>query len=161
MKQKFRVVSCAGCAASAIAYEFFEPTLWVRNERHYYPEKDDNVIFYNYQGEVFPLVVVHCNGNEPVYYGELRIVDNPKLTHRVFRARYVKPEKPQLSFSFLSQEEEEFPVANVLEVNPQVYYLDDEKLFFLSSKILAHAIHGRGFFPSRRVVKRRHIIELE
>lgn len=155
MKQRFRIISCAGRAGSAIACEFFEPTMWVRNERYCRPEEDDNVIYYNYQGEVFPLVVVHCSGNEPIYCGELRIVDNPKLTRRIFRAKYIKPEKPQMSFSFLPQEEEDFSVANLLEVNPQVFYLDDEKIFFLSSKILAHAIHGRGFFAGNNHNKKR------
>jgi hypothetical protein len=163
MKQAFRIISLAGRASSAIGYEFFEPMAWVRNERYYYPE-DDNIIYYNYQGEEFPLAIYHCGPEEKIGPKELRIFDNPQLTNRVFRARWVKPQSSQIAFRFLKEDIEDFTFVNLIEVNPRIVRAGEDFIFYLSCQILAHAIHGLGFCPSngghKKIKERRRVIEL-
>jgi hypothetical protein len=162
MKQVFSIISLAGRAASDIGYQFFEPIFWSRNQRHYHP-KDDNAIIYDYDRERFILRICHCGPEEKIGPKELRIVDNPQLTNRVFRATRVKPQSSQISFPSFKEDAEEFPSANLIEVNPRVILAGEDFIFYLSCQILAHAIHGLGFWPSNgrhKKERRRRVIEL-
>jgi len=162
MKQVFNIISLAGRAASDIGYQFFEPIFGARNKRHYHPE-DDNVISYDYQGERFLLLIYHCSPKEKIGPKELRIVDNPQLTNRVFRARRVKPQSSQISFPFFEEDVDELASVNLIEVNPRVILAGEDFIFYLSCQILAHAIHGLGFWPSNgrhKKERRRRVIEL-
>ncbi|MCX7589569.1 MAG: hypothetical protein N2Z85_01350 [Patescibacteria group bacterium] len=97
-----------------------------------------------YKGIEYPIVLRLLNDSEPQQNGEIRIVDNPLLTNRIFKVRGANSDR--------------------IEINP---WIDDaDKLFNLSCIILAHAVHGKGFFPSPGKEKknrkyRRRLLDIE
>lgn len=124
---KFPVITACGHAAKVLLFEIASPSKETRNKRIFreYFYKYECPGKFIYKDIQYPFVLRLVNMNEPQQHNELRIIENPKLTRRCFRIRR----------------------HNLIEVNPRLI-TEKDRCFYLSCMILAHAVHGRAFFPS-------------
>lgn len=140
----FPLITACGHAAKLVLFEVVSPLMVTRNKRefpqYFYKYECCGKIFY--KGVCYPLILRLINHLEPQKENELRLVENPRLTRRIFRVRQG---------------------GKLLELNPRVSR-DHKKMFWVSCLVVAHAIHGRAFFPSpsqeKKLFKnRRQIID--
>lgn len=124
---RFPIIAACGHAAKLVLFEIASPSKETRNKRIFqnYFFKYECQGRFLYGGREHKISLRLVNENEPQNNNELRILENPKLTRKIFKVRR----------------------ENLLEINPQAVQ-DKEKIFLISCIVLAHAIHGKGFFPS-------------